>query len=77
MKISVTIKDPDTLRDAVEDAVKAEVDKLGMERDEAGMLIEHRTEKLMDAMKKWWEYSEYLNVEFDMDAMTANVLERQ
>lgn len=77
MKVTVTLKDPDVLSDAVEDAVKAEVEKIpGLSQDEKEMFVEHRCEKVMEIMDKWWEYSEYLTVTFDTEAMTAKVDER-
>ena len=76
MKIKVTMKDPDTMYDAVQDAVKAEVTAMGLPEDEAESLIELRTEKERAKMDKWFEYGEYLAVEFDTEGMTATVLER-
>lgn len=75
MKIQVTMKDPDTMHEAVEDAVKAEVAALGLPRDEAEDLVEIRVEKELSKMGKWFEYGEYLRVECDTEAMTATVLE--
>ena len=74
MKIRVTMKDPDSMYDCVQDAVKAEVTALGLPADEVEMVIEARGEKVRAALKTWVEYSEYLTVEFDTDAMTANVV---
>lgn len=74
MKIKVTMKDPDTMPDAVRDAVAEEVKQMGLPEDEAESLIELRIEKERAKMAKWFEYSEYLTVEFDTDAMTATVL---
>lgn len=77
MKIRVTVKDPDVLGDAITEAVEAEVKAMGLPKDETELLIEARADKHAAAMGKWWEYQEYLTVEFDMDAMTAQVLERK
>lgn len=76
MKIKVTIKDPDVLGEAIEEAVEREVKAMNLPDDEAELIIEARMDKVSKAMNKWWEYSEYLTVEFDMDAMTANVVQR-
>lgn len=73
MKFTVTMKDPDTLHDAVKDAVTKDVRALLVDTDEQDALIESRIEKEMDKMSKWFEYSEYLSVEFDTKAMTATV----
>ena len=75
MKIKVTIKDPDVLSDAITEAVEAEVKAMNLPKDETELLIEARMNKHSAAMGKWWEYSEYLTVEFDMDSMTAHVVE--
>lgn len=74
MKIKITMKDPDTMPDAVEEAVRAEVEAMGLPEDEADSLIEMRAEKAREKLSKWFEYSEYLSVEFDTEAMTATVL---
>lgn len=76
MKIKVTMKDPDTMYNAVQDAVTEEVKALGLPEDETESLIELRTEKERAKMDKWFEYGEYLAVEFDTEAMTAAVVER-
>lgn len=77
MKITVTLKDPDVLNDAIKDSVKQDVKTMNLPADEAELLIEKRCEKIRASMSKWWEYSEYLTVEFDSDAMTAQVMERR
>jgi hypothetical protein len=75
MKIKVTMKDPDTMHDAVQEAVEREVKDMNLPEDEAEELIELRCEKVRGKMAKWFEYGEYLAVEFDTDAMTATVLD--
>ncbi len=74
MKFTVTIKDPDCLHDAVHDAVKREVDALGLPEDEAELLVESREEKVRERVAKWVEYDEYYKIEFDTDAGTATVV---
>ena len=76
MKIYVYMKDPDTMQDAVLDAVKAEVKKLGLPADEAEALVEMKAEKEREKMAHWFEYGEYLGVDFDTEAMTATVREK-
>ena len=75
MIVQVKMKDPDTMYDAVQDAVEKEVKAMGLPKDEADELIEIRTNKVRDKMGKWFEYGEYLDVEFDTEAMTAKVLD--
>lgn len=76
MKITVTMKDPDTLSDAVREAVERDVRKLGLADDEQDALIESRVDKEMEKMSNWFEYSEYLSVEFDTTTMKAVVQKR-
>jgi len=75
MKITVTMKDPDTMYDAVQDAVKSEVEMLNLPEDEYDALIELRADKEREKLSKWFRYSEYLAVEFDTEKMTATVLD--
>ena len=74
MKIRVTMKDPDSVYDCVHDAAKAEVAALGLSADEVETVTDARAEKARAALKTWVEYSEYVTVEFDTDAMTATVV---
>ncbi len=75
MKIRVTMKDPDTMHDAVLEAVTSEVKAMGLPEDEARKLIQIRVDKQADKMAKWFKFSEYLTVECDTDAMTAKVVD--
>ena len=75
MKIKIVMKDPDTMPDAVREAVKADVAKLGLSKDEAEQLAETRGEKTREMLSRWFQYGEYLGVEFDTDTMTIRVLE--
>ena len=75
MKIKVTMKDPGTMFDAVQDAVKSEIATMNLPEDEQEALIELRTDKEREKLSKWFRYSEYLSVEFDTEKMTATVLD--
>lgn len=75
MKFTVTMKDPDTLTDAIADAVKADVKRLGLSDRETAALIEIRVEEVGDVACRWFEYGEYLAVEIDTEAKTCTVLE--
>jgi radical SAM superfamily enzyme with C-terminal helix-hairpin-helix motif len=74
MKFTVSMKDPDTLQDAIEDAVKADMEGTP-DPDEREALIEIRTKKAAKVAAKWFEYGEYLRVEIDTEAGTIKVLE--
>lgn len=77
MKFRVQMKDPDTLHDAIDDAVQKEllaIDELTADDREA--LIETRRETVSEICNKWFEYDEYLTVEIDTDAGTCVVVNR-
>lgn len=74
MKFRVTMKDPDTLIDAVNDAVAESIKGLGLDDGERAAVAEKRAEKTLNLCGKWFGYSEYLTVEIDTDAMTCVVI---
>lgn len=79
MKIRVTLKDPDTMHDAVKKAVRKQMkDDPGcasLSRDEANYLLDERVDPIEgDIVHYWMCYGEYLTVEFDTDANTATVI---
>lgn len=74
MRFKVTMKDPDTLHDAVADAVRKEVATLpGLDAEERRAVEEQRREATMKAAGQWFRFSEYLTVEIDTEARTATV----
>lgn len=76
MKFKVTMKDPDTLHDAIADAVKDELKQMNLGEDEKEALQEIRANRYAEIAGKWFEYGEYLTVEIDTEAKTATVCER-
>jgi len=76
MKFRVSVKDPDVLHDAIDDALKKE-EITAEDADEREMIIEHRKEKLHELCSTWFEYSEYLTVEIDTEAKTCVVVPRK
>lgn len=74
MKVKVFIKDPDVLQDGVEESVDEELKNSGLAEDEQEAVRELRIEKALDVANTWWEYSEYITVEFDTEARTARVV---
>jgi hypothetical protein len=77
VKFRVTMKDPDTLHDAITEAVALEVDKIdGLDSDERDAVREERGEKVRAVCAKWFEYDEYLCVEIDTDADTCTVVKK-
>jgi hypothetical protein len=74
MKFKVTMKDPDTLHDAITDAVKEELEKIGgLDDDDRDALTDKRHEAVAKITSKWFRYSEYVTIEIDTDAQTAVV----
>lgn len=77
MKVRVTLKDPDTMPDAVDDAAKRLKKPDGITSSEWATLREQRAEEAKSIISEhWMDYAEYLEVEFDTDALTAKVIER-
>lgn len=75
MKFRVTMKDPDTLYDAAQEAAEenlASVDNIAEHEKET--LVEGRVEDLKEVASKWFEYGEYLTVEIDTEAKTCVVI---
>lgn len=74
MKFRVSMKDPDSLSDAIKEAARADVERLGLADDEKEDLIETRREKAAEVCRAWFRYGEYLTVEIDTDAKTCTVV---
>ena len=75
MKFSVTMKDPDTLNDAIADAI-ASLHVDGLDADELEDVRERRKNKVRSLCGKWFRYGEYLTVEIDVDAETCTVVDQ-
>lgn len=75
MKFTVQMKDPDTLTDAIREAVEAEVESMKVDDDEFESIVEIRCRKVAEICAKWFRYGEYLAVEIDTDAKTCVVKE--
>lgn len=76
MKFMVTFKDPDTLDDAIKDAVTEEVENIGgLSKKEQTLLVEERAKRVAERVAKWFEFGEYLRVEVDLEADTCTVVE--
>jgi len=73
MKVKVFIKDTDVLQDAVSDAVYEDLES-HLPEDERELLAEKRIQKTLDIASKWWEYGEYITVEFDTERETIRVV---
>ena len=75
MIFTVTMKDPDTLHDAIYEAVKQSLDGQEMDAEEREAVGDVRAEKAHEVCQKWFKYGEYLTVEIDTGTQTIRVLE--
>ncbi len=65
MRIRVTLKDPDTMHDAVAAALRREAKPDGLTKSEWADICEARASQIQAAIsREWMEYGEYLVVDF-------------
>ncbi len=76
MKIRVSLKNPDSMHDAVSDAVREDTQSIAgiSEAERVGISRDRADEIQGDITKRWMPYGEYLLVEFDTETWTATVL---
>lgn len=72
--IQVTMKDPDTLYDAINEAVEDELSKSNLDDDEQESIAELRQEKYSEIAGDWFEYGEYVTLEIDTDKQSIRVV---
>lgn len=78
MKFRVTMKDPDTLSDAIVAGVEREVGwGGGLTDEERDSVREMRQGTVYRQCLTWFEYGEYLTVEIDTVAGTCIVVPRK
>ena len=75
-KIKVTLKDPDTLYDTIQDFVDQELKESGLPEDEQDLLKEARVEKYNEACSIYFQYGEYVTIEIDTETSKARVIPR-
>lgn len=74
MRFTVSMKDPDTLDDAINDAViRSTEGNHDLSPAERKAIQEVRREEAREVCERWFEYGEYLRVEIDTDAKTCVV----
>lgn len=74
MELSITMKDPDVVSQAVIDAATASTENTaGLSDDELESLAIDREEQINELISKWFKYGEYLTVDIDTDAGTCIV----
>lgn len=76
MKFRVTMKDPDTLTDAISDALDNDHEHppTGLSQDVLNVLWDQRKDRAYSIASKWFKYGEYVTIEIDTEAMTAIVI---
>lgn len=74
MKFIVSMKDPDTLQDAIREAVQDELSESNLPKDEQELLKDARYSKVAEVCRAWFEYGEYLRVEVDTETKTCVVV---
>ena len=75
MKFQITLKDTDSVYEAIEQAIDEELDKIEeLDEDDKEKLKESRHEKISKICGQWFEYGEYLTVEIDTEANTCTVI---
>ena len=81
MKVTMQLKDLDGIGDAIEDTTEKETSNLihpKVMEDYPTAFISVREEILQtisNKLDKWVKYGDYVTIEFDLDTMTAKVLE--
>lgn len=78
MIVRVTLKDPDTLYDAINDAVdECPIEQVhNVTAEEAESIREIRKERIRELSQKWFEYGEYVTLIIDTDKETCTVENR-
>ena len=78
MIVELTMKDPDSLQDACDEAAKKSLKaNTELDEEERGLLQETRSQKANELIcEKFMEYGEYITVRFDTEKGTAEVVPR-
>lgn len=75
MKLAITFKDPDTVCDAIKEAVTCDVNAIpGLSDEEREAVLDLRYATVHRAVCRWFRYSEYVDIEIDTEADTARVV---
>jgi hypothetical protein len=75
MLVTVVMKHPDAVQDAILDAVE-QTRPEDISDEEWGEMQTTRRDAVSRILEKWVEYGEYITVEFDTEAKTATVVPR-
>jgi len=77
MKFTITVKNPDSIEDSIDNAVEDMIQSKLEDADFPNVetMREEAKEMLWASCKKWVEYQEYIRIEIDTENGTATVLE--
>lgn len=73
MLICITFKTPDAVEDAIVEALRDEF-PYGASEDEKCEHVRHRLPSLGAAARKWFQYGEYVTVEWNTEDNTCRVV---
>lgn len=73
MIVRLHIKAPDSIGDSIRESVLSSIPS-ELSGEEADAVYEIRKEEVDKKLEKWISYSEYIKVEIDTDAGTAEVI---
>lgn len=78
MKIEISLKDPDAVSEALSDKRRELIPELmkalGICEDAAEIEASERLKKMEKLMYQFFEWGEYVNIEFDDEAGTATLI---
>ncbi len=74
MKFRIQMKSPDAVGNALDEAARREVNEIeGLTDAERDLIYAERRSRLSDMCNRWFEYSEFLEVEIDTVTETCLV----
>jgi len=78
MKFKITMKDPDGVYDAIQEAAQASAREVkGLDNDELDALAASREGAIKEVCRKWISHGEYITIEIDTEEETATVVPRK
>ena len=74
MKFTITLKDPDRPYEQILETARDSLSEVtGISENEKELLVDGRVEELQEFIGKWFQYGEYIKINFDTEADTATV----
>lgn len=72
--MKMILRDAEAVEDAIWDAVRNEMERVYAGRDVDEATRRHEANDTRKALEKWIEDGKYIEIEFDLDSMTATVV---